>query len=60
MSSTINAFHFDKYARLYLWGFCFYLNRRFALAAISERIANTVCCCMPFTEGDLRVAEVYG
>jgi hypothetical protein len=25
-----------------------------------ERIANAVCCCMPLTERDLRVAEVYG
>jgi len=27
---------------------------------MTERIANAVCCCMPFTERDLRVAEVYG
>ena len=26
----------------------------------TERIANAVCCCMPVTERDLRVAEVYG
>ena len=26
----------------------------------TERIVNAVCCCMPVTERDLRVAEVYG
>ena len=26
----------------------------------TEQIANAVCCCMPLTERELRVAEVYG
>jgi len=30
------------------------------MAGMTERIANAVCCCMPLTERDLRVAEVYG
>jgi hypothetical protein len=30
------------------------------MAGMTERIANAVCCCMPFTERDLRVAEAYG
>jgi len=27
---------------------------------MTERIANAVCCCMPCSERDLRVAEAYG
>jgi shikimate kinase len=54
------AFNFDKYARRYLGGYCFRFNRRFAMAAMTERIANAVCCCMPRTERDLRIAESYG
>jgi hypothetical protein len=30
------------------------------MAGMTERIANAVCCSMPLTERDLRVAEVYG
>ena len=59
-SGTFHAFNFDKYARRYLGGHCFRFNRRFAMAAMTERIANAVCCCMPRTERDLRVAEAYG
>ena len=59
-SGTFHAFNFDKYARRYLGGYCFRFNRRFSLAAMTERIANAVCCCMPCTERDLRVAEAYG
>jgi hypothetical protein len=59
-NGTFRAFNFDKYARRYLGGLCFRFNRRFSLAAITEQIANTTCCCMPCTERDLRVAEVYG
>ena len=35
-------------------------NRRFSIAGMTERIANAVCCCMPFTERDLRFAEACG
>ena len=59
-SGFFHAFNFDKYARRYLGGFCFRFNRRFSLAVMTERIANAVCCCMPCTERDLRVAEAYG
>jgi transposase-like protein len=59
-SGTFHAFSFDKYARRYLGGFCFRFNRRFKMAEIAERIANAVCCCMPCTERDLRVAEASG
>jgi hypothetical protein len=44
----------------YLGGYCFRFNRRFALAEMTARIANAVCCCMPCTERALRVAEAYG
>ncbi|MBD2551499.1 transposase [Microcystis elabens FACHB-917] len=59
-NGTFHAFNFDKYARRYLGGYCFRFNRRFSLAAMTERIANAVCCCIPCTEWDLRVAEAYG
>jgi transposase-like protein len=59
-NGTFHAFNFDKYARRYLGGYCFRFNRRFSLAVMTERIANAVCCCMPCTERDLRVAEAYG
>jgi hypothetical protein len=57
---TFHASNFDKYARRYLGGFCFRFNRRFSMAAMTERIANAVCCCTPCTERDLRLAEAYG
>jgi len=60
LSGTFHAFNFDKYARRYLGGYCFRFNRRFSLAAMTERIANAVCCCIPFTERHLRVAERAG
>ena len=59
-SGTFHAFNFDKYARRYLGGYCFRFNRRFSMAGMTERIANALCCCMPLTERDLRVAEAYG
>ena len=60
LSGTFHAFNFDKYAKRYLGGYCFRFNRRFSLPAMTERIANAVCCCIPCTERDLRVAESYG
>jgi hypothetical protein len=59
-NGTFHAFNFGKYARRYLGGFCFRFNRRFAMAAMTERIANAVCCCKPVIEAALRVAEAYG
>ena len=60
LSGTFHAFSFDKYAKRYLGGYCFRFNRRFSLPAMTERIANAVCCCIPCTERDLRIAESYG
>ena len=60
LSGTFQAFSFEKYARRYLGGYCFRFNRRFSLAEMTGRIANAVCCCIPCTERDLRVAESYG
>jgi len=59
-SGTFHACNFDKYARRYLGGYCFRFNRLFSMVAMTERIANAVCCCRPATERDLRVAEAYG
>jgi hypothetical protein len=60
LSGTFHTFDFGKYARRCLGGYCFRFNRRFAMAEMSERIANAVCCSMPCTELDLRVAEFSG
>jgi hypothetical protein len=59
-NGKFHAFNFDKYARRHLGGYCFRFNQRFSLAAMTERIANAVCCSMPCTARDLRVAEFYG
>lgn len=59
-SGTFHAFNFDKYAMRYLGGFCFRFNRRFEMVDMTERIANSVCCCKPCPERILRVAEDYG
>jgi hypothetical protein len=59
-SGTFDAFNFDKYVRRYLGGYCFHFIRRFAMAEMTARIANAVCCYMPCTERALRVAESYG
>jgi len=58
-SGTFHAFNFEKYAKRYLGGFCFRFNRRFKMAAMTERIANAVCVCKPCPERALRVAELY-
>jgi hypothetical protein len=60
LSGTFHAFNFDKNARRYLGGYCFRFNRRFSLAAITERISNAVYRCNLCTERDLRVAESCG
>jgi hypothetical protein len=58
-SGTFHAFNFDKYAKRYLGGFCFLLNRRFKMVAMTEWIVNAVCVCKPCPERALRVAELY-
>ena len=60
LTTATRACGYDKYARLYLGGFCFRFTRRFLMAAMTELIANAVCCCTPCTERDLRLAEPYG
>jgi hypothetical protein len=58
-SGTFHAFNSGKYGKRYLGGFCFLFNRRFKMAAMTERIANTVCVCKPCPERALRAAELY-
>ena len=58
-SGTVHAFAYGKCAKRYLGGFCFLLNRRFKLSAITERIGNAVCVCKPCPERALRAAELY-
>lgn len=55
-----SSFGYDKYAKRFLGGYCFRFIRRFSLAAMTERIANAVGCCMPCSEWDLSAAEAYG
>ena len=60
LSGTFLDFNIDKNARRYIDGYCFRFNRQFAMAAMTERIANALCCFMTCTERDLRAAEAYG
>lgn len=60
-SGTFPAFNLNKYARCYLGGYRFCFNRRFLMVAtMSKRIANALCCWMPCTRRNLRIAEAYG
>jgi transposase-like protein len=60
LGGTFHAFNFDKYARRYLGAFCFRFNRRFNLAAMTERLLNAACCCGPRPERVLRLTELPG
>jgi hypothetical protein len=55
--STFHAINFVSYARRYSGGFCFRFNPRFSMVEMTDRIANEVCCCIPCSERDLRLAE---
>jgi hypothetical protein len=56
-SGTFHAFRFDKYANRYLGAFNYRFNRRFNLAAMTERVAHAICCCNARPEHLLRSAE---
>jgi hypothetical protein len=60
INGALHAFDIGKYAKRYLGGYCFRFNRRFEIKEMTDRIANAVCCCTPWPERALRVAEVYG
>jgi hypothetical protein len=47
-TTTLRACGYDKYAR------------RFSMVEMTDRIANAVCGCLPFTGRDLCVAEACG
>ncbi len=57
-SGTLHAFHFEKYARRSIGGYCYRFNRRFSLVEMIGRIAKAFSCCMPYTEWLLRSAEL--
>jgi len=57
--STFHAFNFDNCATRNL-GCFFRFNQRFLIAEMTGLIANVLCCCMPYAERDLRVAEARG
>jgi hypothetical protein len=59
LSGTFYSFNFEKHGKRYLGGFCFLFNRRFKMAAMTERIVNVVCVCKPRPERALRAAELY-
>ena len=56
---TFHAFKFNKYAKRYLGDFCSLFNRRFVMATITERIANTVSMYKPCPKHALRAEELY-
>jgi transposase-like protein len=60
LSGTFHALNFKKYSKRYLGAFCFRFNRRFKLAAMTERLLNAACCCGPRPERVLRLAELHG
>jgi hypothetical protein len=60
LSRTFHSFDFDKYARRYKGNLLFHLNWHFVMAETTKQMANAVSCCMPCTERDPKIAEVYG
>jgi transposase-like protein len=60
LNGTFHAFNFAKYGKRYLGAFCFRFNRRFNLAAMTERLLIAACCCGPRPERVLRLAEPSG
>ena len=56
-SGTFHAFRFDKYANNYLGAFNNRFNRRFDLAAMTERVVHAICRCSARPEHLLRSAE---
>ncbi len=57
-SGTFHAFRFDKNANRYLGAFNYRFNRRFNLAAMTERVVHAICSCTARPEHLLRSAEV--
>ncbi|MFT5340196.1 MAG: transposase-like protein [Cyanobium sp.] len=57
-SGTFHALRFDKYADRYLGAFSYRFNRRFDLAAMTERVLHAVCQITARPERLLRRAEV--
>jgi transposase-like protein len=57
-SGTFHALKFDKYADRYLGAFNYRFNRRFNLAAMTERVIHAICSCGARPERILRSAEL--
>jgi hypothetical protein len=57
-SGTFHALRFDKYADRYLGAFSYRFNRRFDLAAMTERVLHAVCQITARPERLLRRAEL--
>jgi hypothetical protein len=58
--TIMQATTFNKFDRRDLGCSCFCFNRLFALAQMTQRFTNAICCCMPCTGRNPMVAEVYG
>ncbi|WP_255380939.1 transposase [Synechococcus sp. 1G10] len=56
-SGSFHALRFEKYANRYLGAFSYRFNRRFNLAALTERVAHAICSCTARPERLLRSAE---
>lgn len=59
-SGNFHAFNFDKYARRLLGGFCFLFNRSFAMATMTEQIANAMCFACSVLSGILGSRRLMG
>jgi transposase-like protein len=56
-SGTFHTFRSDKYSNRYLGAFNYPFNRRFDLAAMTERVVHAICSCSARPELLLRSAE---
>ena len=57
-NGTFHALRFDKYSDRYLGAFSYRFNRRFDLAAMTERVLHAACLCKAQPEHLLRRAEL--
>lgn len=57
-SGTFHALRFDKYVNRFLGAFSYRLNRRFDLAAMTERVLHAVCHCTVRPERLLKRAKL--
>jgi len=57
-SGSFPCLRFEKYADRYLGAFSYRFNRRFNLAAMTERVVHAICSCQARPERLLKVCGV--